>query len=141
MDKHVKSLFKPTMLLCVGFLFGCKMELPVSELPSQLILETYRLSGELAESTTIGASDPVYQRTKELLEKERTGWEKSYVSYKTGPYILRSQALIIRCYPDFMVVDSFDKNGSVSLRKNIPNLLQALGLSIAEQLGSDPSFR
>ncbi len=116
------------LLVSVVFLYGCKVEIPVKEFPSQMTLETYTVSGELLSSKIVGASDPVYQRTKELFEKERAEWEKSYVSYKTGPYILRSKNLIIRYYPDYLVVDFYDDAGAISLRKNISNLLQLVGL-------------
>lgn len=112
----------------IGMLLGCDGSVPLKELPPQLALETYKPTGELVARRVVAADDPVYQRLKLLLDAEHTGWKKSVVSYKTGPYILRSENIIIRCYADSIIIDVVDSGRSTSMRKGVPNLLQALGL-------------
>lgn len=116
------------MMGLIGMLWGCDGSVPLKDLPSQLILEAYKPTGELVARRVVASDDPIYQRLKLLLDAEQTGWKKSVVSYKTGPYILRSENLIIRCYADSMVIDVVDSGRSTSMRKGVPNLLQVLGL-------------
>lgn len=115
----------------LGVLLGCDGDIPL-KLPPQLVLESYLSSGELISQRTLTSDDPVYQRLKSLLEAKGDGWKNSMTSYKTGPFILRGENLIIRCYTDAMVVDVVQSSRSTSMRKSVPNLLQVLGLSPAK---------
>lgn len=112
-----------------GLLVGCNGDTPVKELPQQLLLESYLPNGELIARRTIASDDPVRQRLKSLLEVQRGGWKTSLTSYKTSPFILRGANIIIRCYADMMVIDVMQSGESTSIKKSIPNLLQALELS------------
>ena len=111
-----------------GMLLGCDSDSPLKELPQQLVLESYLPSGELISQRNLAPDDPVYQRLKALLETQGGGWKNSMTSYKTGPFILRGENLIIRCYADAMVIDVVQSSRSTSMRKSVPNLLQVLGL-------------
>lgn len=126
----MKCLFYRLVLLMglFGMLLGCDSDIPLKELPHQLVLESYLPSGELISQRTLATDDPVYQRLKSLLEAQRGGWKNSTTSYKTGPFILRGENLIIRCYADAMVIDVVQSSRSTSMRKSVPNLLQVLGL-------------
>ncbi len=121
--------FRAVLLLSTtGMLLGCDRELPLRKLPTQLILETYKPTGELAGQQSITKDDHVYQRLEWLLGSEKTGWQQNYISYKTGPFIFRSENLIIRCYSDLMIIDITNSGHSSSLKKGLPRLLQKLGL-------------
>jgi hypothetical protein len=113
----------------LGMLLGCDGELPVEELPQQVVLESYSPNGELIARRTLLPDDPTYQRLKALLDVQRTGWKDSFASYKAGPFIIRTENIIIRCYPDMMVVDFMQSGRSQSVKKSMPKLLQTLGLS------------
>lgn len=114
----------------LGLLLGCDGGSPLKSLPSQLVLETYRPTGELTSKQILDADHPIYQKLALLLNAEQSGWQASFVSYKTGPYILRGENLIVRCYADSIIIDVVEQGSSTSMKKKIPNLLQALGLSV-----------
>jgi hypothetical protein len=123
------SFYRLVLLMgLLGMLLGCDSDNPPKELPQQLVLESYLPSGELISQRTLASDDPVYQRLKSLLEAQSGGWKISMASYKTGPFILRGENLIIHCYADAMVIDVVQLSRSTSMRKSVPNLLQVLGL-------------
>lgn len=122
-------LYRRVLLMGLfGMLVGCDGDTPVKELPQQLVLKSYLPNGELIARRTLASDDPVYQRLKSLFEAQRGGWKSSLTSYKTGPFILRGENIIIRCYADMMVIDVMQSDRSTSMKKNVPNLLQVLGL-------------
>lgn len=124
-----RSFYRLVLLMGLfGMLLGCDSDSPLKELPQQLILESYLPSGELISQRTLAFDDPVYQRLKSLLEAQGGGWKSSMTSYKTGPFILRGENLIIRCYADMLVIDVMQSSRSTSMKKSVPNLLQVLGL-------------
>ncbi len=124
-----RSFYRLVLLMGLfGMLLGCDGDSPLKALPQQLVLESYLPSGELISQRTLAPDDPVYQRLKVFIETQSGDWKSSMVSYKTGPFILRGENLIIRCYADAMVVDVVQSSRSTSMRKNVPNLLQILGL-------------
>ena len=124
-----RFVFRWVMIMgLLGLLLGCDEGAPLKSLPSQLILEAYKPTGELVSKRILGTDDPVYQGLTQLLNTEQSGWQRSFVSYKTGPYILRGENLIIRCYANMMVIDVVESGSSTSMKKNIPNLLQSLSL-------------
>ena len=128
-----RSFYRLVLLMGLfGMLLGCDSDSPLKEFPQQLVLESYLPSGELISQRTLASDDPVYQRLKSLLEAQSGGWKNSMTSYKTGPFILRGENLIIRCYADAMVIDVVQSSRSTSMRKSVPNLLQALGLPPAK---------
>jgi hypothetical protein len=92
-------------------------------------LETYKSSGELVTTRIVDESDGSYIQLRDFLLKENDGWERSIVSYKSSPYVFRSDGKIVRCYANFIVIDQFAEGQSLSYRKMIPDVLGKLGLT------------
>ena len=87
-----------------------------------------RDNGELESEKPLGRSDQVYFRLKELIARERGGWTKSFVSYKTGRYVFRGTSLKVSCYKNMLVIDYTGEGKPQSFSKQIPNVLEALAL-------------
>jgi len=109
------------------------MKMPLTELPPTLTLEKYERTGELVSMRVVDANDPVYQRLSLLLNEHHTGWQMSFVSYVNGTYVLRNENInnggfIIDLHADMMIVNISSSGKSESLKKDIPGLLQLLGL-------------
>lgn len=117
------------LLAALSAFLGCSVAAPVEALPPVLDLETYKSSGELESKRSIDSSDPIHRRLSALMSKEAGGWSRSTASYKTGPFILRGQGVIVRCYRDFLLVDVLSNGRSTSYKKYIPDVLGELGLS------------
>lgn len=131
MQKMIRFLF---LLSALG-IGGCQESvLPLDDLPSSLILiKTRNSDGKLIIETSkqvIQSTDPVYQRLDHLLKKEKRKWQKNYVSYASGYYIFLGKNIIINCYSDVMIIDIENSGNRVSLKKQIPNLLEILGLPL-----------
>jgi hypothetical protein len=118
-----------TLLSLLSMCLSCSVAAPLKELPLELELESYRASGELESKRSIGSNEPVYEKLAVLLTKETGEWSRSRASYATGPFIFRGEGLIIRCYPDMVIVDVVTDGKSTSYKKNIPGVLGELGLS------------
>jgi hypothetical protein len=116
------------LVLIVWFIAACEDEILMFELPQQLAFEVYTPAHDLASTQKLDKHDKYYVLLKELLATEQTGWKKNYASYVTGPFIFRGKNLIIRCYPDALIIDSTEGGVPTSIRKEIPNILQRLGL-------------
>jgi len=117
--------------MLIGFyLLVFYVTIPLKELPPQLALEMYKPHGHRVEQQIITSDDPVYRRLKSFLDSERTGWQWNVITIAPGPYALRAEGLTIRCYTNLMVIDVYDPPGHHprSYRKDVPNLLQTLGL-------------
>jgi hypothetical protein len=125
----VKFSFRLAFLLTiVGVLLGCEKTLPVQEIPSHFILERYNDLGNLVCQGPIELNSRIYKAMARFINIERTGWQRSFVSYKTGPYILRSDELILRLYQNFVVVDIISDHSSASYRKNISDVFHKFDL-------------
>lgn len=111
------------------FLNACSMKLSMKNFPAEMVLERYGNLGDLLSKQTIKSPDITYELLKTLIEIEKDGWKDNYVSYKTGPYILRSDQWVFRCYDNFAIVDTFENGRWLSLKKNIPQLLEKLQLT------------
>jgi hypothetical protein len=107
---------------------GCGDELPLKQLPPEMTLESYASPTKLVWTRSIDFHDPVYVRLRDLLTKEQDGWNKDFVSYAPGPYVFRSSGYTIRCFASFLVIDYSESGHAISVRKNIPAVLQQLGL-------------
>jgi hypothetical protein len=118
-----------SLLVTVTACLGCSVAAPVKTLPYVLYLEAYKASGELESTRSIDSTDPTYQRLLDLLSKEGVEWSRSVVSYRTGPFIIRGEGLIVRCYRDMLVVDILRHGESTSYKREIPDALGQLGLS------------
>ncbi len=112
----------------LGMIVGCDEDIPIKKLPSQLILEAYKPSGELVSETAIENDNAAYQKLSVLLNDEVSGWKIDFVSYKPGPYIFRGENIAIKCYRNMLVIDVKKLGQSVSMSKHVPNLLQKLSL-------------
>ncbi|NVD97266.1 hypothetical protein [Massilia sp. BJB1822] len=122
------KLKRLALVFWMGMLLGCSDNIPVTNLPAQLILAAYDSNGGLVSERSIGADDPAYQRLQALLEAHPTGWKTSYASYVTGPYVFRADSLTIRCYKDAIGIDVKEGEKSTSKRKPIQHVPQSLGL-------------
>jgi hypothetical protein len=107
---------------------GCSEKLSLKQLPPELILESYASPIELVSTRRVDLHDPIYVRLKDLLTAQQDGWKKDFVSYAPGPYIFRSPGYTIRCFVSFLVVNYSESGQAISLRKDIPAVLQRLGL-------------
>ena len=108
---------------------GCKETLPIEKLPQTLTLEAYGPTGKLISSRSLPTSDPIYERLQELFVREKEGWQRSFTSYKVGPYVLRSPEITVRCFDDFLVIDYLRLGKTTSMQKQLPNVLTTLGLA------------
>jgi len=133
MRRFFSRLILPVVL--IGMLLGFYVlvfyaTLPLKELPLQLALETYKPHGHRVEQRIIMSDDPVYRSLKSFLDSERAGWQLNVVTIAPGPYILRAEGLTISCYANMMVIDISGSRGlgAMSYKKDVPNLLQILGL-------------
>lgn len=118
-----------SLLTALTAFLGCSVAAPVKALPPVLVLEAYKSSGELESTRSIDSSDPIYRRLSALLSKETGEWSRSAASYKTGPFILRGEGVIVRCYRDMLVVDVLSDGKATSYKKSIPDVLSELGIS------------
>lgn len=116
------------ILASVAGLFGCNVHKPIERLPPTLILEAYSATGELQSTRVIDGRDLVYQRLALFLDRDSNRWTRSTASYATGPYILRGESVVIRCYSGMLVVDRWGSGESASFQARVPNLLEYLGL-------------
>ena len=110
-------------------LLGCEKTFKLENFPFVFNLEKYDSYGNLISEKIIENGDPLYKKLKSVLKLNKNSWERSFASYATGPYIFRSDYLVIRCYSEFVVVDYIEKNSSKSIKKKIPNLLYQLQLN------------
>lgn len=107
---------------------GRQKGIPLRGLPEKMHLETYSQDGQILSDRIITDSDVVYRRLSTLIESEQGIWGRSITSHKTGPYIIRSDYIIFRCYSDELIIDVFDTGRWKSIKKNLPNLLHFLDL-------------
>jgi hypothetical protein len=123
------ALLKILFMVLVGFFMGCDQQIFfLKDIPSELTLEKYGQHGELISEQKLNSEDLIYKRLRALLQTDKADWKISVTSYKTGPYILRGENLIIRCYQDKIVIDVNNQGKSTSFQRELPNLLQQLGL-------------
>lgn len=124
-----------SLLAALTAFLGCSVAAPVTVLPPVLDLEAYKSSGELESTRRINSSDPIYRRLSVLLSKEAGEWSRSAASYKTGPFILRGEGVIVRCYRAMLVVDVLSDGRSTSYKKSLPDALVELGLGSTGSAG------
>jgi len=123
-----KLIFMLSLLGMVSYLFGCQSEIPTTKLPSSFVLESYRSGGRLITKQYIESDNPVYINLKNLLLREKSGWESVTVSYVPGPYIFRGGDMTIRCYKNLIVVDFSLNDEYISKQKRISEVISTIGL-------------
>jgi|GEM_PF-3990909 len=90
--------------------------------------ETEPNLGHLISKRVVDANDPVYQRLSILLNEHHAGWQRG-IFYGPSPYVFRSDIFTIRIYADKMTADFYSPGEwRSSMKKDIPELLQLLGL-------------
>ncbi|QQR80649.1 MAG: hypothetical protein IPJ69_00315 [Deltaproteobacteria bacterium] len=129
----MKSIIKIVVVTLLGLFFNeCSMKISMTNFPEALVLEKYGDLGNLISKQIIKSPDVTYELLKNLVDKEKDGWKGNFVSYKTGPYVLRSDHWVFRCYDNFAIIDTFEDGNWISIKKNIPQLLEKLHLTPIE---------
>lgn len=111
-------------------LCGCSENIGLKTLAPQLTLETYGSGGHFISERIIGMDDPIYQNLKTLLNEQQQGWERDFASRTNAFYHFSAQNLYIRCYGSTVVIDMQESGRPISIKKNVPNVLQSLGLPV-----------
>ena len=117
------------MFSLTGLLSGCGANVPMSQLPPQVTLETLDAHGALLSSRELRSPDPVYEGVQGLLASHPTGWKVSVASYKPGPFVVRAGHAVIYCYATFIVIDYTEGGRHLSRRKDISDVFVKAGLA------------
>jgi hypothetical protein len=127
--KRAGRLVRVAVSLCALWLAaGCEDSHRIAPLPPEMILESYSRGHVLISTRTVGENDPVLARLRRILAAHGSGWTADNVSYAPGPFIFRSPRLIVRCFPDMLVIDQIDGGRPASIQKKIPGVLDEIGL-------------
>ncbi len=123
----LRSYMRTKFIMFISLLLltsSCARSLPIQDFPPSFTLEKYTDQRELISQVPVAAKDPIYQRLRENLFSEKSGWKVSVATYAPGPYIFSSSSLVIRCYEDFVVMDVIDPSGSRSFERRFPGFLE-----------------
>jgi hypothetical protein len=112
----------------IATLGACDQTQPVSTLPSSMVLEHYAKAGDLIWSKEIGDKDQLYAKLTRLVVDDRRAWSPNITTYVPGPYIFRSEHLIIMCFSDRLVMD-VDDSGKWRSYSRKENALEEFELS------------
>ena len=109
--------------LSAAILNGNAGDIPVKNLPAVMSLSSYDDSGSLEAEGEISSSHPLYRQLAALLRDENTRCDRSFASYATAPFILRSPDITLRLYKNMLIVDMMTEQASRSYKCDAPNLL------------------
>jgi hypothetical protein len=117
------------VFLAVLLVGGCGADAPVVLLPNTVTLKHFSDNGTLEGTLEISSANKEYVALEQFLRVERSGWQRSYVSYADkASFRFEMPGTSISVHAHFVVIDQTVDGNSISLEKHMQCALRVLQL-------------